>query len=55
VRNGHLPARELQTGLGSVTIQIPQVRAKTGEPVTFRSALVPLSTLLTPMSPGKED
>ena len=41
VRNGHLPARELQTGLGPVTVQIPKVRAKTGEPVTFRSALVP--------------
>jgi transposase-like protein len=34
-------ARELQTGLGPVTVRIPKVRAKTGEPVTFRSALVP--------------
>ena len=41
VRNGHLPARELQTGLGPITVQIPKVRAKTGEPVTFHSALVP--------------
>ena len=41
VRNGHLPARELQTGLGPVTVKIPKVRAKTGEPVTFHSALVP--------------
>ena len=41
VRNGHLPARELQTGLGPVTVQIPKVRAKTGEPVTFHSVLVP--------------
>ena len=41
VRNGHLPTRELQTGLGPVTVSIPKVRAKTGEPVTFRSALVP--------------
>ena len=41
VRNGHLPERELQTGLGPVTIQIPKVRAKIGEPVTFHSALVP--------------
>jgi transposase-like protein len=41
VRNGYLPARALQTGLGPVTVQIPKVRAKTGEPVTFRSALVP--------------
>ncbi len=41
VSNGHLPARKLQTGLGPVTVKIPKVRAKTGEPVTFRSALVP--------------
>ena len=41
VRNGHLPERELQTGLGPVTVRIPKVRSRTGEPVTFRSALVP--------------
>ena len=41
VRNGHLPARAIQTGIGPVTVQIPKVRAKTGEPVTFHSALVP--------------
>jgi putative transposase len=40
VRNGHLPARKLQTGLRSITVKIPKVRAKSGEPVTFRSALV---------------
>ena len=41
VRNGFLPERELQTGVGPVTVRIPKVGAKTGEPVTFRSALVP--------------
>ena len=41
VRNGHLPEREIQTGIGPVTVQIPKVRSKDGEPVTFRSALVP--------------
>ncbi len=41
VRNGHLPPRKLQTGLGPVTVEIPKVRAKTGAPVTCRSALVP--------------
>jgi transposase-like protein len=41
VRNGYLPERELQTGIGPVTVRIPKVRAKTGKPVTFRSALVP--------------
>ena len=41
VRNGYLPERQLQTGLGTVTVRIPKVRSKLGEPVTFRSALVP--------------
>ncbi len=41
VRNGYQPAREIQTGIGPVTVQIPKVRSRTGEPVTFRSALVP--------------
>ena len=31
VRNGFLPERELQTGVGPVTVRIPKVRAKTGE------------------------
>ena len=39
VRNGHLPERELQTGLGPATVRIPKVRSKTGEPVTFRSSM----------------
>ncbi|MCU7896886.1 MAG: transposase [Candidatus Thiodiazotropha sp. (ex Lucinoma aequizonata)] len=41
VRNGHLFGRELQTGLDPVTVQIPKVRAKSGKPVTFHSALMP--------------
>lgn len=41
VRNGYLPEREIQTGIGPVTVKIPKVRAKSGEPVSFRSALVP--------------
>lgn len=41
VRNGHHPERAVQTGIGPVTVQVPKVRSKTGQPVTFRSALVP--------------
>ena len=41
VRNGYLPKRELQTGVGPVTVRIPKIRAKTGTPLTFQSALVP--------------
>lgn len=41
VRSGHHPKRAIQTGLGPVTVQVPKVRSRQGEPVTFRSALVP--------------
>ena len=41
VRNGHHPARAVQTGIGPVSVRIPKVRSKDGKPVTFRSALVP--------------
>ena len=41
VRNGYLPERELQTGIGPVTVKIPKVRSRTGETIIFRSALVP--------------
>jgi putative transposase len=41
IRNGYLPERKIETGIGPVTVRIPKVRSKTGEPVTFRSALVP--------------
>ena|GEM_PF-1508261 len=41
VRNGYQPERAIQTGIGPLTVNIPKVRAKTGEPVTFRSARVP--------------
>ena len=41
VRNGYQPEREILTGIGPVTVQIPKVRSKVGKPVTFRSALVP--------------
>jgi len=41
VRNGYQPEREIQTGIGPVTVKIPKVRSKDGEPVTFHSSLVP--------------
>lgn len=41
VRSGHHPEREIQTGIGPVTVQVPKVRSRQGKPVTFRSALVP--------------
>jgi putative transposase len=41
VRNGYQPERDLQTGIGPVTVKVPKVRSRDGKPVTFRSALVP--------------
>lgn len=41
VRNGYHPERDIQTGIGPVTVKIPKVRAKDGSPVNFQSALVP--------------
>ncbi len=41
VRNGYQPERAIQTGVGPVTVKVPKVRSRDGEPVSFRSALVP--------------
>lgn len=41
VRNGYHPQREIQTGIGPVTVKVPKVRSRSGDPVSFRSALVP--------------
>ena len=41
VRSGHQPKRDIQPGIGPVTVQVPKVRSRQGEPVTFHSALVP--------------
>jgi len=41
VLSGHHPKRDIQTGIGPVTVQVPKVRSRHGEPVAFRSALVP--------------
>jgi transposase-like protein len=41
VRNGYQPEREIQTGIGPVTVKVPKVRSRGGEPVRFHSALVP--------------
>ena len=36
VRNGYHPERQVQTGIGPVTVQIPKIRARDGKPVVFR-------------------
>jgi transposase-like protein len=41
VRNGHLPEREVLTGLGPVPVQVPKARDRAGKGRVFRSELVP--------------
>jgi transposase-like protein len=41
VRNGYLPEREVVTGVGSVTVQVPKTRDRAGLGRCFRSSLLP--------------
>lgn len=48
VRNGHLPARPLQTGLGEIPVQQPRVRDRREDPEAFSSAILPKYLRRTP-------
>lgn len=41
VRNGYLPERSIQTGIGEVSVQVPKVRDRSGSGVHFTSTLLP--------------
>jgi transposase-like protein len=44
VRNGHLPEREIQTGIGSVSVKVPRVRDRYHEAnkrIRFTSSILP--------------
>ncbi len=41
VRNGYLPERTIQTGIGSVEIRVPKVRDRSGSGIRFNSSLLP--------------
>jgi transposase-like protein len=41
VRNGYLPERTVQTGIGDVEIKVPKVRDRSGSGVRFNSSLLP--------------
>jgi len=43
VRNGYLPEREVQTGIGAVRVKVPRVRDRSGAGIRFHSALLPPS------------
>jgi putative transposase len=41
VRNGYLPKRTIQTGIGDVAIQVPKVRDRSCSGIKFNSSLLP--------------
>lgn len=41
VKNGFLPERTIQTGLGDIPIKVPKVRDRSGQGIKFNSKLVP--------------
>jgi transposase-like protein len=41
VRNGYLPERTVQTGIGEVEVRVPKVRDRSGGGARFNSALLP--------------
>jgi len=41
VRNGHLPEREILTGVGPVAVEVPKVRDRSGNSTKYNSTLVP--------------
>lgn len=41
VRNGYLPERIMQTGIGDVTVKVPKVRDRSGGKACFNSPLLP--------------
>ena len=41
VRNGYLPERIIQTGIGNVSVSVPRVRDRGDEGIRFASSLIP--------------
>src|SRR5690606_5053382 len=41
VRNGYLPERTIQTGLGDIAVKVPKVRDRSGSGIKFNSSLIP--------------
>lgn len=41
VRNGHLPQRRVQTGVGDIEVQVPKVRDRSESGIRFNSTLLP--------------
>lgn len=41
VRNGYLPQRSIQTGIGDVSVKVPRVRDRVKDNIKFISSLIP--------------
>ena len=41
IRNGYLPERDIQTGIGAVPVKMPRVRDKSGSGIRFTSNILP--------------
>lgn len=41
IRNGYLPKRSIQTGVGDVEVQVPKIRDRSGSGIKFNSMLIP--------------
>lgn len=41
VRNGYLPERSIQTGMGDIPVKVPKVRDRSSQGIKFNSQLVP--------------
>jgi putative transposase len=41
VRNAYLPEREVQTGIGAVSVSVPRVRDRRGRGIRFHASILP--------------
>ena len=41
VRNGYLPERDVQTGIGAVAVKVPRVRDRSHSGIRFHSGILP--------------
>ena len=41
VRSGYHPEREIVTGVGKVSVTVPKIQCRAGEPESFQSLVVP--------------
>ncbi|TDY52009.1 mutator family transposase [Aminivibrio pyruvatiphilus] len=49
VRNGYLPGRAVQTGIGDVEVRVPKVRDRSGSGIVFNSSLLGYYGLREPL------